>query len=109
MLLNSAKGRAKLRARLAHLSDLDAAYVRQMAPSGQNAADIINQLKKSGAPDECHIIAEHPDYDQKLMPLEDAFAQLFASGIAYFISCLPGKLAYYEGETMHERYILRKD
>lgn len=76
MLINSAKGRAKLRAQLAHLSDLEAAYVRQIAPSGQNAANIINQLKKSGAPDECYITAEHPDYDQKLIPLQDAFAQL---------------------------------
>src|ERR1700749_2525544 len=88
-LVNTPKGRIKFRQKIAHFSDLEISYLRKISPSDQNRSYIIDQLKKYNAPSICYIIAEHSKYDQKSMILEDAFDNLFGSGLSFFISCIP--------------------
>jgi hypothetical protein len=40
------------------------------------------------------------------MPLDAALEGVYCGDMGAIISCIPGKLAYYEGEDHGERYIL---
>jgi hypothetical protein len=39
------------------------------------------------------------------MSLSDALADVVGRGFGAFVSCVPEKLAYFEGESPKERYI----
>jgi hypothetical protein len=39
-------------------------------------------------------------------PLADALSRVIGAGYGTFLSCVPGKLGYYEAETPGERYFL---
>ena len=43
------------------------------------------------------------------MGLSEALAEVIGRGMGTFISCLPGKLAYFEGEERNERYICHRE
>jgi hypothetical protein len=45
--------------------------------------------------------------DMKTLPLLEATEKLFGSDIAHFLSCIPGKLAYFEGEEAYSRFLLK--
>ena len=42
------------------------------------------------------------------MDLRDALGATVTFGMGTLISCIPGELAYYEGESLHARYILQR-
>jgi hypothetical protein len=45
------------------------------------------------------------ELDGREMELSEALSGIIGSGVGAFVSCLPGKLAYFESEEMSERYI----
>lgn len=107
--LKSAKGRkAFLQDRLYHMGDLDERYATRIAPGDQKIEQIYRLLTDRGAPGSCHLISTISDLDGEQMGLLDAIQRTFASFEGTFISCLPGRLAYYEGEDIKERYILQR-
>ena len=105
-LLASGRGRAKLRAALAHFRDFDARVVRPVPPAEQTAAGVAALLRARGAPAECVLLAEDAALDGRRLPLDDALAAVVGRGLGAFVSCLPGRLAYYDGEDAGERYAL---
>jgi hypothetical protein len=107
-LLKSPKGRAKLRAALPHLRDLDPQYARPIKPSNLNAAAIADELRARGAPKECYVVSESSKLDGQILSLDDALDAVVGRGAGALISCLPGRLGYYEGEDPGERYILER-
>jgi hypothetical protein len=107
-LLQSPTGRAKLRARLAHLRDLDPRFALRVAPTAHTASDLAALLVARGAPSDCVLLAEDSALDGERMPLLDALAAIVGRGIGAFVSCIPGRLAFYEGEGPGERYILER-
>lgn len=106
-LISTKKGRIKFRTYLSHFKDLNLKYCK-VNIINQDANEVYNILKSKGAPELCYIISEHDQYDQKIVPLSRAIMLLFSSGISYFISCIPGQLAYYEGEEVNQKFILFK-
>jgi hypothetical protein len=56
-----------------------------------------------GAPETCHVIGG--EHDGKDMDLLTALKQIVGYGTGTVLSCLPGKLAYFEGE-IRERFLL---
>lgn len=106
-LLASAKGRAKLRAQLAHFRDLDPRYATPVS-GGQTAAAIAQLLAGKGAPAVCYVLSEDADLDGREMPLADALAAVVGRGMGTFLSCVPGWLAYFEGEEPGERFVLER-
>lgn len=102
------KRRAKALQCLAHLHDLDPRFAKRIPPSQQTPAGIITLLQDRGAPSDCHVISEDPDIDGTSMPLSEALATIIGSGMGTLVSCLPGSLAYFEGEEAGERYILQR-
>ena len=105
-LLGSAKGRAKLRAGLAHFHDLDPRYACLVPASAESPAGIAALLRARGAPATCYALSEDTRLDGRALPLEEALAQVVGRGMGTVLSCVPGRLAYYEGEEMEERYVL---
>ena len=67
---------------------------------------ILAELRRRGAPDLCYVISNDDELDGRSMPLEAALAGVYCGDMGAIISCIPGKLAYYEGEDPGERYIL---
>jgi len=107
-LLGSSKGRAKLRASLAHFRDLDVRFAQVVQPSKHHARDIEATLRAKGAPDSCHVLSESAALDGRDMPLGSALADIVGGGMGSFVSCIPGKLGYFESEETGERYILER-
>ncbi|MBD7943447.1 hypothetical protein H9650_04890 [Psychrobacillus sp. Sa2BUA9] len=69
-------------------------------------------LKKQGAGNLCYVITSaESDVDGKELPLIKALEDLIWSGLPFIISCIPNKLAYYQGEQAYgspEKYILKR-
>ena len=107
-LLGSSKGRAKLRASLAHFCDLDERFAQPVPPSKHHSRDIEAALRAKGAPDTCHVISESAALDGQDVPLGSALADIVGQGMGAFVSCIPGKLGYFESEEPGERYILER-
>jgi hypothetical protein len=59
-----------------------------------------------GAGPKCWIISEWDKLDAREMDLETALRETIGYGMGTIISCIPGKLAYFEDEQ--DRYILRR-
>ncbi len=104
-LLATPKGRKKLLHQLHHFDDLDLRFAHRIAPSEQTIDNIHHVLKAKGAPDTCYLVGGD-DLDGRTLNLRDAL--VMGSNVGTFISCIPGKLAYYEGENEGERYILER-
>jgi hypothetical protein len=107
-LLKNAKGRAKLLTTFAHFKDLDPRYAHRIPPGAQQTDTIAADLRQRGAPSDCYVMSELRTLDSKTLPLSEALDAIVGYGMGSFISCLPGKLAYFEGEEPGERYILER-
>jgi len=109
-LLESRKGRRKLLDGLNHPRDLDGRRRSHLMPSAQTIGQIEALLKKKDAPERCYVISSSQNMDGLEMSLREALDQTVGQGRGTVISCIPGKLAYFEGEEPNERYLLeRKD
>jgi hypothetical protein len=80
--------------------------LRSIKPSQQNPDSIREILRNLGAPDTCHVISEG-SLDGEETDLLSALNEVVGRGMGTVISCLPGRLGYFEGE-LRERYILQK-
>ena len=107
-LLESKRGRKKLLDGLNHCHDLDERYA-QLIPAGQQNAQAIEKvLKRKGAPEQCYVMSDDVDIDGKEMLLREALLKVVGSNMGTVISCVAGKLAYFEFEDMGERYLLER-
>jgi len=59
-----------------------------------------------GAPEHCYTISEHDDLDGQSANLREMLDRLVGAGIETIVSCVPGRLVYFEGER--ERFILNQ-
>ena len=98
------KQRSKWTDKLNHSPGLKAEHVSWL-PSN---ADIINELKKKGAPDTCSIISNSTRLDGKKMSLEEAIKEVKQDGWGTVLICIPGKLGYYYGESGERRALLTR-
>ena len=105
-LLNKRGGREKLRAKLAHSADLDPRFAKPLAGDDARADGIERLVKAKGAPAICYCLSENDELDGRDLPLGAALEEVVGRGMGTFISCLPGRLAYFEGEEARERYVL---
>jgi hypothetical protein len=106
-LLESKKGRKKFLNALDHFDELDPRHLITLSPNRQTAEHIEKVLKQKGAPLFCHVMSSNDEIDGQDIPLQEALIQVIGRGMGTFISCIPGKLAYFEGEEESERFILQ--
>ena len=65
-------------------------------------------LNKRGALSTCYVLAANNDLDGREMRLEDALAAIIGMGDKAFVSCIPGRLGFYEYETSKSSYLLHR-
>lgn len=97
----------KRRAReLERLNHNDYCDDRFATPADHRPDVVYAELKRRGAPDRCHVIGGG-ELDGQELELLSALSEVESSGYGAILSCLPGRLAYFEGEVA-ERFILQR-
>jgi hypothetical protein len=105
-LLGNPKRRKDITRTFCHFKHVDMRYAAELPPRHRLAPEILKLLKSKGAPDSCYALSESDDLDGKETPLADALSFIVGRGIGTFLSCIPGKLAYFEDED--NRWILER-
>ena len=107
--LSSPKNREKFTKELAHFRWFDGRYATavhwKVDPSLklwerhlQGLEDISRLLRSKGAGRTCWVISEDSKIDGRELRLESALESVIGSGMGTILSCVLGKLAYFEGE-----------
>jgi hypothetical protein len=104
------KRRVKVLRRLAHFRHLDHRFTTEVTKSEQKSSILGSALRARGAGERCYLVSESYDLDGREMSLDEALTELVDhdSGIATFVSCVPGRLAYFHDEEVDNRYILER-
>jgi hypothetical protein len=105
-LMSEPSRRKRLRAKFSSTFVLAEEKRKSIPGPDQSPAGIYQLLRNSGAPEHCYTISEDPDLDGQNANLRETLDRLVGAGIETIVSCVPGKLAYFEGER--ERYILSR-
>jgi len=96
--LKSPKNRKKFIDRLAHFNHLNPKFVVNIPSNQSSSSGILKLLFGRGAGDKCWVISENSDLDGQEMDLQYALKETVGCQMGTFISCIPGKLAYFEDE-----------
>jgi hypothetical protein len=103
-LMSEPSRRKRLRAKFSSTFVLLKEKCRTIPGSDQTPAGIYQLLRNSGALEHCYTISEDAEIDGKDADLREMLDRLVGAGFETIVSCVPGKLAYFEGER--ERFIL---
>ena len=68
---------------------------------------IYRLLRENGAPCLCHVMG-NGELDGRDLPWQEAVDGVLAYPFGRFISCIPGKLGFFQDEDQSERYILKR-
>ncbi|MDQ3245720.1 MAG: hypothetical protein M3Q52_02290 [Pseudomonadota bacterium] len=102
------KRRADVRSSLHHAVQLDPRYTQHLAGSDAFSAPVEAMLRQRGAPATCYVVAAGSDLDGREMPLREALEAIIGIGNGAFVSCIPGRLGFYEYESMKSSYLLQR-
>jgi hypothetical protein len=109
-LIDSEKGRAKLlKEKFPHTTegDLDSRFAHAIPSNRQTIEEIESLLRSKRAPKDCYAFSDLDSIDAKVLPLGEALEEIVGTGSG-FLSCLHGKLAYFEGEAPTTKYICER-
>jgi hypothetical protein len=107
-ILANPKRRHRATVTLAHFNDFDPSAVVHLDSDAQTPAAIEGALRSRGAGESCHVISANRAIDGKHLPLKLALDKVVGHGMGTLLSCVPGELAYYEGESPADRCILAR-
>jgi hypothetical protein len=107
-MIGHPKKRRKFLLELAHFKSLDPRYLVRMPPKIMFPDQIAAILTERGAPQSCWITSENSDLDGREMQLLEALNRVVGGQMGTLITCIPGRLAYFEGEEMGDRWILER-
>jgi hypothetical protein len=100
------KGRKKFLGELAHFKALDPRCCFAIPKVEHTAEQIAAFLTRNGAPPSCWVTSEDSDLDGREIPLLEALKHVLGCQMGTFLSCIPGKLAYFEDEE--DRWFLER-
>jgi hypothetical protein len=102
--LEDARLRAKLMRKFGHFDELDIRFAERLDRS--DPALVEELLLRKGAPRRCYVVSESSRLDQRFLPLTTALSSVVGQRIGTFVSCIPGRLAYFEDEDA--QYVLER-
>jgi hypothetical protein len=105
--LPNPKRRQKITSQLAHNAVFRSDRIVAIEPRQQHPKLIAELLTRNNAPELCYVISESEELDGREMRLIDALKAIVGYGMGSIVSCIPGRLAYYEAEGPKERFILQ--
>jgi hypothetical protein len=91
---------------LAHFKALDPKCILPIPPSQQNPSSVEESLAAKEAGSRCSVISENSKIDAREFDLRKARNETIAIGMGTIISCVAGKLGYFEHEGV--RYTLER-
>jgi len=100
--------RRDVRGLLDHSVRLDPHFSLQLTGSDAFATAVELMLRKRGAPATCYVMAANSNLDEREMPLGEALRAIIGMGHGAFVSCIPGRLGFYEYESMKSSYLLSR-
>ncbi|HTW58495.1 MAG TPA: hypothetical protein VMD99_10205 [Terriglobales bacterium] len=100
------RGRQKFLRELSHFNSLDPRYCVGLPNAVHTPGQIASFLTEKGAPPTCWVTSEDRDLDRQAMPLAEALKRIVGYQMGTFLSCIPGKLAYFEDEE--DRWVLER-
>jgi hypothetical protein len=100
------KRRRDVRSLLHHSVRLDPRFSQHITGSDAFSGPIEAMLRKRGAPSTCYVLAASSDLDGREMPLGEALDAVIGVGDGAFVSCIPGRLGFYEYEDIKSSYLL---
>jgi hypothetical protein len=107
-LLANPKRRRAFTGELAHFKWLDERFAIPIPSStAHTVKEIAALLRRKGAGGTVWAISEDRDIDGKELELEATLSHIWGRGIGTILSCLPGKLGYFEDED-YSRLLERK-
>jgi hypothetical protein len=89
-----------------HPGTLDARLAQDVPRSHATPEAIIQLLRQQGAPSECYVFSNCSEIDGRFMTLDEAIRQVHGIGIGTVVSCIHGRLAFFEGELFPDQHIL---
>lgn len=109
--LSSPKKRSTALGRLSHghSNVLIEKYLIEIPTPNSYYIETAKLLREYGAGEFCYSLSFHIGIDGKHLPLLDVLEKAVGYGLPSFISCIPGKLAYFEAEQSYgppERFIV---
>jgi hypothetical protein len=104
--LSSPKRRRKFLDELYHFHDFIPGCEIELRGPTNTAEGLIADLRRRGAHADCYVMSVDKDFDGSTRPLADVIRHVFTSIEGTLICCVPGRLAYYEGEAPKNRFIL---
>lgn len=107
-MLSHPKKQRKFLLELCHFRSLDPRYLLPLDPKKLSPDQIAAILIGKGAPPDCWLTSEDSRLDSRELPLLETLKGVVGSQMGTILTCIPGKLAYYEGEEMGDRWILER-
>jgi hypothetical protein len=105
-IIASRKKRAKLLTELAHFNALNPKFMVEIPSNQRRGSALVELLKAKGAGPTCYVMSENTKLDGREMELEAALKETVGYQMGTLISCVPGRLAYFEDED--GRWILER-
>jgi hypothetical protein len=107
-LLGSSKSRYKFTSNFDHHGQnyFIPECIRSIEPRYQHPSNIAGILRAMGAPEKCHFIGGERDGED--VELLTALQEVVGHGTGTVLSCMPGRLAYFEGEIKERFLLVRK-
>ena len=108
--LQTERHRAKLLRELEHFRHIDPRFAEEMPTRDQFSKSLLPRLVGLGAPRTCYLMSSDDDLDRRWESLAVALAEIVDQGSTYstFISCLPGRLAYFHDHETYTAYLLQR-
>ncbi|MEK6677184.1 MAG: hypothetical protein AABZ47_16215 [Planctomycetota bacterium] len=110
-LLRNPKRRQTVLDEIYHFRDLDERFVVALPSHNRTPEGIAEALRRYGAPDLCWVISTNSSLDGREMLLDEALAAIVGCDHGNLVSCVAGKLAFFEGEceSPNNRFVLRRN
>ena len=102
------KRRRDVRELLHHSVRLDPRFSQHLTGSDAFSGPVEAILRKRGAPSTCYVLSANSDLDGQELPLSEALDAIVGMGDGAFVSCVPGRLGFYEYEDMKSSYLLSR-
>lgn len=93
---------------LDHSVRLQPRSCKHLTGSEADANSIAATLRELGAPPTCFVVSADSNLDGREMLLGDALNSVVSKGNGAFVSCIPGRLGFYEYEDIKSSYLLSR-
>lgn len=109
LLLSNPKRRKEFTAELAHFKWLEERFAHPIPSAlAHTAGQIAALLRAKGAGSTVWAISEDSALDGTELMLEEALHKVLGRGMGTILSCVPGKLAFFQGEERHSERLLER-